>query len=255
MAKVSPLVPECFGKFHDPKAAECRICLDRTLCSAKTRSNGSEGNSATSLVDINNVSYQVKAPTTDAISGLLARKQGQIAKALHHGEGVTLALIDNKLRVTVSASHLSKEDIMAGKKGAPVVDEVEELDEELEGEELESEDEELEDEDGIEDSEESEDEGTEEEAAPAPAPKAKKEPKPKPTLNKAQQEFQDKLDACKTTEEKQALSQKVIKQLGVKHDNNADARVAHMQRVMAIKKHLAIASAPAKVAAKKAAKK
>ena len=251
VAKISSLVPECFGKFHDASAAECRACLDRTMCSAKTRSNKNSDGESAGLVSIK-LSYPIKTPTTDALSDLLSKKNGQIAKSLHHGNKVQLAVINNKLRVlTVDAANpTTKENIMAKKGAVPA--EVEELDEELEGEDLETEESEEEEveEEAEESEEEAEDEEEAEEAEPTPA-KVKKTPKPKPTLNKAQQEFQDALNALPDTAAKQKYSQSTIKKLGIKHDNNADDRVAHMQRVMAIKKHLATATKPA--AAKAAA--
>lgn len=264
VAKISSLVPECFGKFHDASAAECRACLDRTMCSAKTRSNKNSDGEPAGLVSIK-LSYPIKTPTTDALSDLLSKKNGQIAKSLHHGNKVQLVVINNKLRVlTVDATNPTTKEMIMAKKGA-VPAEVEELDEELDGEELESEEgeeEEVEDEaEEVEGEDEEEAEEAEEvEAAPV---KAKKTPKPKPVLNKAQQEFQDALSALPDTAAKQKYSQATIKKLGIKHDNNSDDRVAHMQRVMAVKKHLATATktvaakpAPAAAApAKKATKK
>lgn len=262
VAKISSLVPECFGKFHDASAAECRACLDRTMCSAKTRSNKNSDGEPAGLVSIK-LLYPLKTPTTDALSDLLSKKNGQIAKSLHHGNKVQLVVINNKLRVLTvdAANQTTKDDSIMAKKGA-VPAEVEELDEELDGEELEGEEsEEGEEEDSEEEAEEVVDEEEEaEEVAAAPA-KVKKAAKPKPVLNKHQQEFQDALNALPDTAAKQKYSQSVIKKLAIKHDNNADDRVAHMQRVMAIKKHLgalktATKAAPAAaVPAKKVTKK
>src|SRR4051812_28362640 len=36
VSKANSIIPECFGKYHDPTAMECKVCLDRAQCSMKS---------------------------------------------------------------------------------------------------------------------------------------------------------------------------------------------------------------------------
>lgn len=251
--KVSSLVPECFGKFHDAKAVECRACLDRTLCSIKTRSKQSSDGDHPGLINIK-LSYQLKATTPETIFEMLSRKTGQMSRTLAIGNKVIVTVINDKLRILSVDAHnrlLSQEKIVMGNKGAVKAKaqvETPEEEELVEGQEVEVE----ETEEGEETEETEEVEAAEEVAAVVKVKKPKKEKAP---LNKLQQEFQTALDGQADVAAKQAYSASVLKKLGVKLDTNADVRVAHMQRVMAIKKHLGTAAAPAAAPKKAVAKK
>lgn len=232
--KASSIIPECFGKFHDPTAVECKACLDRTLCSIKCKAK----NQDTAAPD---TAYVVGVANVQTILKVLQGKGGQIAKTLSHGDKVILEVNANKLKVLsvnspnqeTSGQALKKEqDTMAATKGAvkpkpaavaPV--EEEEVDLSLIGDEVEE----------VEEVEE-----VAEVAAPAAAAvtKAKKTPKPKPVLNKAQQDFQTALDS-KTGEDKQKYSAAVAAKLKITIEAKNDARIDHMLRCMAIKKKLA----------------
>lgn len=237
VTKVASIIPECFGKYHDATAPECKICLDRTMCSMKTRSGVGGGQP---LVNIQRAYRTGVKP--DEITKVLLQKSGQMAKVLARGAKVVLIVKNTTLRLlSVEGAQPVKETItMAKGKPAPVVEEEEEetvegldLNEETEGEEGE--------------------EIAEEEATPAAKPaKAAKEKKPKKEpvpLNKAQQQFVDAL-AAKTGDDKAKYSLGVAKQLKVSWDKKEDPRIDHMLRCMAIKKHLASASKPAAAAKK-----
>ncbi len=235
--KASSIIPECFGKFHDPAAVECKACLDRTLCAIKSK----QGKDA--IADT--AEYPVSAANTQTILTVLQGKNGQIAKTLSRGSRVVLEIHANKLKVLATDSpnqegEALNEDNMATGKGKPAtkpaaaaVVEEEEVDLTLAG----VEEEEVETKGEVEEVEEVEE--------AAPAPKAKKEPKPKPVLNKAQQDFQAELDKH-TGEDKQKYSAAVAKKLGIKAVEKGDARIDHMLRTMAIKKHLGTAKPAAK---------
>lgn len=256
--KTSSIIPECLGKFYDTEAVECKACLDGTICSMKTRKrlNGQPDDGSVKQ------SYTVgKKADANEIQQVLSQKWGQISRTLAHGVKVILDVDAKKgslrvLSVSPDNSTQSEDITMATKKGstattkpaaAPVVeDEEEDLGLDLTSVEDEAEE-------GLEEEVEAE-EPEEEEAAPvapkakkataavapaaeAPA-KAKKEPKPKPVLNKAQQQFQDELDK-RAGEDKQKYSAAVAKKLNLTVDVKNDARIDHMLRCMAIKKHLA----------------
>lgn len=223
VSKIESIIPECFGKYHDATAPECRICLDRVKCSIKCK-----GGTQNNLVSIKRA-YKT-GPKPDVIADVLHQKSGQMAKHLARGAKVVLIMVNNSLRLTsVEGAQPVKETIDMA-KGKPVVEEVEEEDvEELEGEDLESED--L-------DEEEDEEGDAEEEAPAAKVAKVKKVKKPKAPKNKAQQDFADGLEG-KTVDEKYAYSLKVAKKLGVKWPVKEDKRIDHMLRCMAINKHLA----------------
>lgn len=241
--KASSIIPECFGKFHDPAAVECKACLDRTMCSMKCKSNKGTDVAAPTMAYI----VQGGAQT---ILRVLQGKGGQIAKTLSHGDKVILEVKANKFKMLAvtspnaeSGQALEKEkDNMAPTKGKPAaaavaVVEEEEVDLSLIGT------------DEVEEVEEVEEAAP---AAVAAAPaKVKKEPKPKPVLNKAQQDFQTALDS-KTGEDKQKYSAAVAAKLKIKVEEKGDPRIDHMLRTMAIKKHLAgVKPAAAPAAAKK----
>lgn len=265
VAKTQALIPDCLGKFQDLSCPECQACQDKVLCGMKMRSAASAG----TLTDLTTIksSYKVADMTQDMIAGILSNKQGQIARTLSQGNKVVLFVKNNRVNVALATttepttdkeSTMAKATVAAGKgtkvaaKAAPVVEEEEEeLEIEDEAEELEDElegDEEEEDEDEDEDEDDAPavvtpKKGAAKKAAavveaPAVVEKAKKAPKPAPVLNEAQQKFKDALDAKATPEEKQAYSLSVHTKAKLPKIEQPDPRVAHMQRVMAIKKHL-----------------
>lgn len=236
VSKVVSIIPECFGKYHDAKAPECKICLDRTACAMK--SGNSQG-----LVNIKR-SYRTGVKP-DVIAGVLQQKSGQMAKHLARGAKVVLIMNNTTLRLlSVEGAQPVKETIPMP-KGKPVVEDVEEVDEELEGLEEGDEDTDLDEE---EDGEEVAD-GDDEEEAPAAKPaKVKKPKKEKAPKNKAQQDFAAGLEG-KTVDEKYKYSLGVAKKLGVTWAKKEDKRIDHMLRCMAINKHLE-GAAPAKKAKK-----
>jgi hypothetical protein len=239
VSKASSIIPECFGKYHDPDAAECKVCLDRTLCSMKM---GNKSGPVTT-------SYGINSASSQSILKVLQGKTGQVARTLFHGNEVVLRVESNRLKLlSVSSPNqndtgqaLEEKDNMANKKGAPataskkpsaaaVIDEEEvdlnltdEVEEEVEGEE---------------EVDEGEGEGEEEAEAPAPTPKPKKEKKPKAPLTPSQKKFQDHLDGLKDSAEKQKYSAKIAKDMKVKVEPKNDDRIDHMLRCMAIKKAL-----------------
>lgn len=234
VSKVASIIPECFGKYHDATAPECKVCLDRTMCRMKTSSGSGQ-----SLVSIRRAYRTGVKP--DVIAAVLQQKSGQMAKHLARGARVVLIMKNTTLRLlSVEGAQPVKETITMP-KGKPVVEEVEETEEEGLDLDIETGEEEV--------AEEAGEEVAEEEATPAAKPaKVKKEKKPKAPLNKAQQQFQDALDAL-TGEEKQKYSLKVAKQLGVTWDKKEDARIDHMLRCMAVRKHLASKGGTAATAA------
>lgn len=228
--KIASIIPECFGKYHDAQAPECKVCLDRAMCSMKTKGSSQE------LVQIKRAYRTGVKP--DVIAQVLQHKSGQMAKVLARGAKVVLVMKNTSLRLlSVEGAQPVKETIDMAGKGKPVVEDVEE-------EEVEVEEGEVEDLD--EDAEEGEEEVAEEEeeVAPAKVAKVKKEKKPKAPKNKAQQDFQNELDKL-TGADKQAYSAKVAKQLKVTVDEKGDARIDHMLRCMAINKKLAGTGKPA----------
>jgi hypothetical protein len=238
--KVSSIIPECFGRFFDASAVECRACLDRTQCSMKCKKG---------VEPAAEQSYTLPVVSSQTILSVLQGKNGQIAKTLSHGVRVILEVNANKFKVlsvdnpnNESGQALKENSNMAQTKGAPAkkpvaaVVEEEEVDLSLVDE----------DEETVEETEDAV-ETEEVEEAPAKPVKAKKEPKPKPILNKAQGEFQAELNK-RAGEDKQKYSAAVAKKLGVKVDEKGDARIDHMLRCMAIKKHLGASKPAAKKA-------
>lgn len=246
VTKTSSIIPECFGKFHDPTAVECKACLDRTAC--KMKSGARAANEAVGPVT---QLYPVgKIASAQTIAAVLQGKNGQISKHLSHGDKVVLIVSANRLKVLSVSSpnpeaQTLKEGIdMAQTKGTPAKP-VAKAKPVVEEEEVELDLSAL----GVEDeAEEVEADVTEEveevEEAAAPAPKAKKEKvaKPKPVLNKAQQDFQNELDK-RTGEDKQKYSKAVATKLKLAVEEKGDARIDHMLRTMAIKKRLATPAA------------
>lgn len=254
VSKANSIIPECFGKYHDPTAMECKVCLDRAQCSMKS------GNKSTGPVV---TAYGIIPANSQSILKVLQGKAGQVARTLSHGTEVILRVEANKLKLLSvdSTNHetgqaLEEMDNMATKKGAPATAakkkaapvEEEEIDLSLTGADDEGEEETADEveEGGEEETEEGGEEEAEEEAAPAP--KAKKAPKPKAVLNAKQQAFQDHLNGLKSSEDKWKYSAKIAKDLGIKLEKKNDDRIDHMLRCMAIKKALA---GTAKAVAKK----
>jgi hypothetical protein len=243
--KIASIIPECFGKYHDATAPECKVCLDRAMCSMKSKSGVTQG-----LIHIKTAYKTGVKP--DVISQVLIQKSGQMAKHLARGAKIVLVMNNTTLRLlSVDGAQPVKETITMPKgKPAPAVEEVEEEVEEA----GELEDTDLDVEEEGEDTEVEAEAEEEVEAKPAKVKKPKKEKKP---LNKAQQQFQDELDK-RSGEDKQKYSLQVAKQLKVSWNKKEDARIDHMLRAMAIRDHLAskgAAPAAAAVPAKKVVKK
>jgi hypothetical protein len=239
--KVASIIPECFGKYHDATAPECRVCLDRTMCSMKSKSGVTHG-----LVHIKTAYKTGVKP--DVISQVLTQKSGQMAKHLARGAKIVLVMNNTTLRLlSVDGAQPVKETITMP-KGKPAVEEVEEEVEETA--ELEDTDLDLEEagEEEVEEAGEEEEAAPKGKAKPAAEVKVKKEKKPKAPKNKAQQDFQDALDKL-TGADKQKYSLQVAKKLGVKWEDKGDERINHMLRCMAINAKLKAAGTPAAAAA------
>lgn len=265
MSDKHSLVPDCFARFHDGTAVECKVCLDRVECKAKCTHNGS----AEVMVPAERVHvvYPLgKRADVDDLREVLSQKTGQIARTLSQGNKVVLVVSHNQLQVLALESTPSQEDTIMSKKpdtkakktveeddeedevitktpakaaakdlkpvkkaAKPVVEEDDEEDEDLDLEEV--------DEEGDEDEDEEEEapKKSKKTTKAEPEPKAKKEKKAAPALNTLQAEFVDKL---KTTYKENEALFKAAKKAGVKWDRKDDPRIDRMLCVMSMKKFL-----------------
>ena len=269
MSDKHSLVPDCFARFFDGTAVECKVCLDRAECKRKCVNNSS-ADVTVPAERVHQVYPISKRADVEDLREVLSHKTGQIARALSHGTKVVLVVSHNQLQVLTVDGTKSQEDNMSKKPDTKSKKAQEDLDEEEEeatpkttkkgkaapapapepdedDEDLDMED--LDEEEDSDDEDADEDEDEEEEEKPSkskkaakPEPKAKKEKKAPAPLNKLQAEFVDKL---KTDYKDNDALFKMAKKLGVKWERKEDPRIDRMLCVMAVKKHLGEQGAPA----------
>lgn len=227
------LVPDCFAKFHDPTAPECKECLDRVDCRKRCTHNGNK-ETPVPVERIHAVYPVSNRADMDDIREIISQKTGQIARSLSQGNKVALVVSNNKLQVMTldianpeEEATMAKETAKANTKSKKAEEALDEEDEDLEEEvtpkakkgakaeakpvkKSKKADEEDEDEDLDLETLDEDDEDEEEEEAPAP--KSKKAVKPAAKKSKkAQEEDEEEEEDEDEEEEKPAKKAKKAK--------------------------------------------